>query len=99
MKIESTEDKLNWMFEAFDVDNGGTITVSEIKEIVIYLFKAADIEEEEDLLVACLSDIKSVDTGQLTGVNILSLGKLSTLTMTGRLLKKNSYKMLYRVNF
>ena len=90
MKIESTEDKLNWMFEAFDVDNGGTITVSEIKEIVIYLFKAADIEEEEELLVACLTDIKSVDTGLLKGVNMLFVGKLSTLTMTGRLLKKNS---------
>ena len=94
MKIESTEDKLNWMFEAFDVDNGGTITVSEIKEIVIYLFKAADIEEEEELLVACLTDIKSVDTGLLERANILFVGKLSTLTMTGRLLKKNSYKML-----
>ena len=94
MKIESTEDKLNWMFEAFDVDNGGTITVSEIKEIVIYLFKAADIEEEEELLLACLTDIKSVDTGLLKRANILFVGKLSTLTMTGRLLKKNSYKML-----
>ena len=94
MKIESTEDKLNWMFEAFDVDNGGTITVSEIKKIVIYLFKAADIEEEEELLVACLTDIKSVDTGLLKRANILFVGKLSTLTMTGRLLKKNSYKML-----
>ena len=94
MKIESTEDKLNWMFEAFDVDNGGTITVSEIKEIVIYLFKAADIEEEEELLVACLTDIKSVDTGLLKRANILFVGKLSTLTMTGRLLRKNSYKML-----
>ena len=59
VKIETTEDKLDWMFRAFDVDNGGTITVSEIKEIVIYLFKVADIEEEEDLLVACISDIKS----------------------------------------
>ena len=94
MKIESTEDKLNWMFEAFDVDNGGTITVSEIKEIVIYLFKAADIEEEEELLLACLTDIKSVDTGLLKRANILFVGKLSTLTMTGRLLKKNLYKML-----
>ena len=94
MKIESTEDKLNWMFEAFDVDNGGTITVSEIKEIVIYLFKAADIEEEEELLLACLTDIKSVNTGLLKGANTLFVGKLSTLTMTGRLLRKNSYKML-----
>ena len=94
MKIESTEDKLNWMFEAFDVDNGGTITVSEIKEIVIYLFKAADIEEEEELLLACLTDIKSVDTGLLKRATILFVGKLSTLTMTGRLLRKNSYKML-----
>ena len=60
IKIETTEDKLDWMFRAFDADNGGTITVSEIREIVIYLFKVADIDEEEDLLVACISDIKFV---------------------------------------
>ena len=60
IKIETTEDKLEWLFRGFDADNGGTITVSEIKEIVIYLFKVANIDEEEDLLMACISDIKSV---------------------------------------
>ena len=58
VKIETTEDKLDWMFRAFDVDNGGTITVSEIKEIVIYLFKVADIDQQEDVLVTCIADIK-----------------------------------------
>ena len=59
IKIENTQDKLEWLFRAFDADNGGRITEAEIREIVIYLFKVADIEEEEDLLVACISDIKS----------------------------------------
>ena len=57
-KIETIEDKLDWIFRSFDADDGGTITASEIREIVIYLFKVANIEDEEDLLEACISDIK-----------------------------------------
>ena len=60
VKIETTQDKLDWIFRAFDADNGGTITEAEIRKIVIYLFKVADFDEEEDLLVACIADIKSV---------------------------------------
>ena len=57
-KIETIEDKLDWIFRSFDADDNGTITASEIREIVIYLFKVANIEDEEDLLEACISDIK-----------------------------------------
>ena len=65
VKIETTQDKLDWIFRAFDADNGGTIKEAEIRKIVIYLFKVADINEEEDLLVACISDIKFASTQQL----------------------------------
>ena len=58
VKIETTQDKLDWMFRAFDADNGGRITEAEIREIVIYLFKVADIDEQEDVLVTCIADIK-----------------------------------------
>ena len=58
VKIETTQDKLDWMFRAFATDNGGTITEAEIREIVIYLFKVADIDQQEDVLVTCIADIK-----------------------------------------
>ena len=58
IKIETTQDKLDWMFRAFSADNGGTITEAEIREIVIYLFKVADIDQQEDVLVTCIADIK-----------------------------------------
>ena len=58
VKIETNQDKLDWMFRAFDAGNGGRITEAEIREIVIYLFKVADIEEQEDVVVTCIADIK-----------------------------------------
>ena len=56
--LSTPEDKLNWMFTAFDADGGGSIDVDEIKDIVVGLFRLAGIEEDEDLLLVCVSDIK-----------------------------------------
>ena len=56
VKIESTQDKLDWMFRAFS--KAGTIREAEIREIVVYLFKVAAFDEQEDLLVTCIADIK-----------------------------------------
>ena len=60
VKIETTQDKLDWIFRAFDADSDGTITEAEIRKIVIYLFKVANIDEGEEFLVACIADIKLV---------------------------------------
>ena len=68
--LSSPEDKLDWIFTAFDKDGGGTIDVDEIRDIVVGLFKMAGIEEEEELLIACITDIKkAVDSdgdGEIT---------------------------------
>ena len=57
-KLSTPEDKLNWMFTAFDADGGGYIDAEEIRDIVIGLFRLAGIEEDEDLVLACVSDVK-----------------------------------------
>ena len=59
-KLNTPEDKLNWIFTAFDTDGGGTIDVDEIRDIVIGLFRLAGIEEDDDLVTVCVSDIRSV---------------------------------------
>ena len=71
VKIESTQDKLDWLFRAFDVDNTGTIRDAEIREIVVYLFKVAAFDEQEDLLVTCIADIKFAphSSGQISRAN------------------------------
>ena len=35
--LNTAEDKLMWMFDVFDKDGGGTISVDEIKELLKYL--------------------------------------------------------------
>ena len=37
--LDTREDKLNWIFMAFDKDGGGFIDVHEIKDIVTCLFR------------------------------------------------------------
>ena len=57
-KLNTPEDKLNWIFTAFDTDGGGTIDVDEIRDIVVGLFRLAGIEEDDDLITVCVSDIR-----------------------------------------
>ena len=75
-KLNTPEDKLNWIFTAFDTDGGGSIDVDEIRDIVIGLFRSvscyifhvardviklfrlAGIEEDDDLVTVCVSDIR-----------------------------------------
>ena len=33
--LNSPEDKLNWMFDVFDKDGGGTISSDEIKDLIM----------------------------------------------------------------
>merc|ERR1712232_890213 len=57
-KLNTPEDKLNWIFTAFDTDGGGSIDVDEIRDIVVGLFRLAGIEEDDDLVTVCVSDIR-----------------------------------------
>ena len=60
--LNTPEDKLSWMFDAFDEDGGGTVDGDEITNIVVGLFRLGGIEEDEDLLAACVFDvIEAVD--------------------------------------
>ena len=68
--LNTPEDKLDWIFTAFDKDGGGSIDAEEIKDIVVGLFKMAGIDEDDDLIDACVMDIrKAVDSdgdGEIT---------------------------------
>ena len=58
--MTTPEEKLNWIFSAFDADNGGSIDVEEIREIVVWMFRFAGIEEDIDLLESCVIDVRLV---------------------------------------
>ena len=61
--LETPEDKLGWMFDAFDDDGGGTVDGDEITNIVVGLFRLGGIEEDQDLLAACVFDVlEAVDS-------------------------------------
>ena len=59
-KMQKPEEKLMWLFSAFDSDGGGSIDVDEIRDIVVWLFRLAGIEEDEDLLDSCSMDVRAV---------------------------------------
>ena len=58
--MTTLEEKLDWIFSAFDADNGGSIDVEEIREIVVWMFRFAGIEEDIDLLESCVIDVRLV---------------------------------------
>ena len=66
-KLNTPEDKLNWIFTAFDTDGGGSIDVDEIRDIVIGLFRLAGIDEDDDLISACVSDVRDAVDGDGDG--------------------------------
>ena len=73
--LNPPEDKLNWMFDVFDKDGGGTISSDEIKDLIMSenvncsncnnstffsgLFEMAGQEVEEEDLDAVSKDIMS----------------------------------------
>ena len=57
--LTTPEEKLNWIFTAFDADGGGSIDVEEIRDIVVWMFRFAGIEEDPDLLGACVIDVRA----------------------------------------
>ena len=56
--MDNIEEKLNWIFTAFDADGGGSIDPEEITEIVRWMFRFAGIEEDPDLLASCVIDVR-----------------------------------------
>merc|ERR1712012_309346 len=65
--LETAEDKLSWIFTAFDSDGGGTIDYDEITDICRGLFRLAGIEEDEDLLASCVTDVRATIDGDGDG--------------------------------
>ena len=59
-KMQKPEEKLMWLFSAFDSDGGGSIDVAEIRDIVVWLFRFAGIEEDDDLLDSCSLDVRAI---------------------------------------
>ena len=57
--MKNPEEKLTWIFTAFDANGDGTIDIDEIREIVVWLFRLAGIEEDEDLLACCSMDVRA----------------------------------------
>ena len=56
--MTTPEEKLNWIFSAFDADKGGSIDVEEIRELVLWMFRFAGIEEDPDMVEACILDVR-----------------------------------------
>ena len=56
--MTTPEEKLNWIFTAFDADAGGSIDVHEIRDIVVWMFRFAGIEEDADILESCVVDVR-----------------------------------------
>ena len=40
--LNTPQDKLGWMFDAFDADGGGTVDAEEITSIVVGLFRSVE---------------------------------------------------------
>ena len=59
--MDNIEEKLNWIFTAFDADGGGSIDPEEITEIVRWMFRFAGIEEDPDLLASCVIDVRKLN--------------------------------------
>ena len=57
--INTPEEKLSWIFIAFDQDGGGTIDVDEIRDTVVALFKMSGQEEDEEAIQECVDGIRS----------------------------------------
>merc|ERR1712045_740234 len=57
--METIEEKLHWIFTAFDADGGGSIDSEEIVEIVKWMFRFAGIEQDPDLLASCVIDVRA----------------------------------------
>jgi calmodulin len=68
--LQSPENKLNWMFDVFDKDGGGSVSAEEIQDLLQGLFQMSGQEfEDEDLVEASediMNDIDADGDGEVT---------------------------------
>ncbi len=63
--LSTPEDKLNWVFNVFDKDGGGTIDAEEISAMLEGLFQMAGAEvDEEELAAVCLEVMAAIDSDE-----------------------------------
>merc|ERR1712106_52702 len=62
--LKSLEDKLNWIFNVYDKDGGGTIDPQELRDIVNGLFSMAGIDVPDEIL-----DIRSKEMSAIIDVD------------------------------
>ena len=67
--LDSPEEKLDWIFTAFDRDGGGSIDADEVYDIVLAMFKMSGKDVEvggiEDEIDDCVDEIiEAVDTDE-----------------------------------
>ena len=89
--LETVEDKLSWIFTAFDADGGGSIDNDEIYDICEGLFRLAGIEDDPDLLASCVSDVrwvKAPSTERFIFLSELQSTVMATATSARRSLSK-----------
>ena len=65
--IESAEDKLGWIFTAFDEDGGGTMDPEEVAQIVLGLFRFVIVVVVFVVVVVVVVVIFIVDVGKHRG--------------------------------
>ena len=58
MGLTTPEEKLNWIFCAFDQDGDGYIDVVEIKNVVAGIIKMGGMELNKDKMIDCVSNIR-----------------------------------------
>ena len=71
--LQSAEDKLNWIFSAFDSDGGGSIDEDEVTDVVVGLFRMSGKEVEEDEIEDLVDDI--METVDLDDDGIITKGE------------------------
>ena len=58
--LQTNEDKLDWIFTAFDRDGGGSIDIDEVTDVVEGLFKMSGKEGDEDEIEDIADDIMEI---------------------------------------
>ena len=70
--IESAEDKLGWIFTAFDEDGGGTMDPEEVAQIVLGLFRFVIVVVDQD--GGCTMDHKEIVPCSICGPSCPCVG-------------------------
>ena len=68
--LHTPEEKLNWIFTAFDRDGGGSIDMDEVTDVVVGLYKMKgknlDEDEIDDLVDEIMERVDINNDGEIT---------------------------------